>query len=203
MLRLLVALVAATTLAATAAAAPPPDENRLPTRRGPSEASRREPDYTQAAARLTHGRTTDVYCWSAFDWQRLTRSGYVDIWGFVRRDRPRRINLASHTCANLDRMHYSGGAFPFDPDPLMALAVNALAHEAVHTEGVYDEAVAQCYAMQRTTQLAVLLGKSRSFGRELARLVWVHYGDFPRRYRSSACHDGGRLDLRPRSHVWP
>ena len=202
MIRPLVAVAAAAAIAASAAGAAPPDEDRLPTRRGPSDASRRDPDYTRAAARLTHGRTTDVYCWSAADWQRLTRGGYVDIWGFLRRERPRRINLASHTCANLDAMHYSG-ALPFDPDPLMAFAVNALAHEAVHTEGIYNEAVTQCYSMQRTAQLAVLLGRSRSFGRELARLVWLHYGDFPRRYRTSACHDGGRLDLRPRSHVWP
>lgn len=83
-------------------------------------------------------------------------------------------------------------------------AVHTLAHEAWHLAGEQNEAVAECYALQTTAWASERLGASPVEGQAIARYVAAHmYPDMPAAYRSADCRDGGPLDLRPESAVWP
>ena len=85
-----------------------------------------------------------------------------------------------------------------------AVAVHVLAHEAIHLRGWTDEAVAECYGMQYTAQVARGLGASPSQAQHLAEFYWrVVYPDMPDPYTTPDCVDGGRLDLHKDSDVWP
>jgi hypothetical protein len=82
--------------------------------------------------------------------------------------------------------------------------VQSVAHESMHVAGIRDEAKAECYGMQRLRRAAVPLGLTPAEGSFLARLYWRDW--YPRSegaYRSGECRDGGLLDLRPGSHIWP
>jgi hypothetical protein len=83
-------------------------------------------------------------------------------------------------------------------------AVHTLAHEAWHLAGEKNEAVTECYALQTTAWASQRLGASPFEGQAIARYVTAHmYPDMPTAYRSADCRDGGPLDLRPASAVWP
>ena len=87
-------------------------------------------------------------------------------------------------------------------DPSIGLIV--LAHESQHAAGIHSEAVAECYGMQHMADTAVLLGVSRQFGQDYASQYWsVAYQSHHDRYFTPKCRNGGPLDLRPRSNVWP
>ena len=83
-------------------------------------------------------------------------------------------------------------------------AVHTLAHEAWHLAGVRDEGVTECRALQTTAWTAVRLGATPAEARALAVYVLAHMvGSMPAEYRSPLCVDGGPLDLRPETPVWP
>jgi hypothetical protein len=83
-------------------------------------------------------------------------------------------------------------------------AVHTLAHEAWHLAGEQSEAVTECYALQTTAWTAGRLSAQPVVGDAIARYVAVHmYPELPQDYRSPACRDGGALDLRPASPLWP
>jgi hypothetical protein len=86
----------------------------------------------------------------------------------------------------------------------IAWSLNTLAHESYHLAGVRNEAQTECYALQAIDFVARRLGASREQAQALA---WFSFDQLPRRmppeYSSPECHDGGRLDLRPGSAIWP
>jgi hypothetical protein len=83
-------------------------------------------------------------------------------------------------------------------------AVHTLTHEAWHLAGEKGEAVTECYALQTTAWAAVRLGAAPVEAQAIARYVDVHmYPELPAEYRTPACGNGGPLDLRPTSPVWP
>jgi hypothetical protein len=85
-----------------------------------------------------------------------------------------------------------------------AIAVNVLSHEAWHLAGVREEAIAQCYALQTNAATAVRLGATPEDAEALASFVVRDVQPaLPSDYRSSDCHDGGPLDLRPDRGNWP
>ena len=85
-----------------------------------------------------------------------------------------------------------------------ALGVHVLAHEAIHLRGWTDEAVAECYGLQHTAQIARGLGARARQAQGLADLYWrVVYPDMPDEYRTPDCANGARLDLHKDSDVWP
>jgi hypothetical protein len=86
----------------------------------------------------------------------------------------------------------------------LAFAFGVLAHEAQHAVGVESEPVAECRGMQQARDVAKGLGATSEGAAEAARLYWqvIYPGDLPS-YRSRECRNGGRLDLRPNSEVWP
>jgi hypothetical protein len=58
--------------------------------------------------------------------------------------------------------------------------------------------------MQRMAETASLMGVGRQFGQDYAVEYWsVAYQSHHDRYFTPRCRNGGPLDLRPRSNVWP
>jgi hypothetical protein len=83
-------------------------------------------------------------------------------------------------------------------------AVHTLTHEAWHLAGEQTEAVAECYALQTTAWTAARFGATPVQGQHIARYLIAHiYPQMPAAYRSPDCRDGGALDLRPESALWP
>ncbi len=187
------------------------DGRDLPSRGGATAESRVEPRFSRAAAALSGAEGTVVRCWSLPDWLALIeeRSAYtggaVDLRadGFV--SEGRRVNLAPRMCERLVRFVYRGERPAGGRTKLrLANTVLTLAHETVHVSEGADEAVATCYGLQRLRRAAVLLGAPRPYASSLAELAWT--GLYPyglAKYHSPQCHDGGKLDVHPRSSVWP
>jgi hypothetical protein len=107
-------------------------------------------------------------------------------------------DLKRHVCTTL-------AAFPDRPDDEATVrALNTLAHESWHLAGVRNEAAAECYAIQTLEFTAERLGADAARARQLAlAFVVTLYDRMPAAYRSEECRDGGELDLRPDSPVWP
>jgi hypothetical protein len=83
-------------------------------------------------------------------------------------------------------------------------ALETLAHESWHLAGHVSEATTECYALQTIAFVAERLGAPRAQGQRLARAAFLGlYPNMPPEYHSGECRDGGELDLRPRSSVWP
>jgi hypothetical protein len=58
--------------------------------------------------------------------------------------------------------------------------------------------------MQLSRDAAIALGATKAYADRLADAAWrSRYPSLPSEYRSSACRDGGPLDLFPDSAVWP
>jgi hypothetical protein len=70
-----------------------------------------------------------------------------------------------------------------------------LAHEEQHVDGVFDEATAQCYALQRTRLAGIAAGVPDAVARRIAAYTNEAI-DQPREYHSSECRRGGGLDVR-------
>lgn len=107
--------------------------------------------------------------------------------------------LDRKVCESLDRFR-EDGEVTFDA----VQAINTLAHESWHLAGIQDEAQTECYALQTTAFVAQRLGAQPDTGQRIAvEALQRLYPALPERYRTADCHDGGVLDLRPASSVWP
>jgi hypothetical protein len=80
-----------------------------------------------------------------------------------------------------------------------------LAHEAEHLRSPdASEADVECVAIQRVRDLVRAAGRSPSYQELMAGLAWdVGYPDLPEDYRTAACRDGSKLDVRPETSIWP
>ena len=107
-------------------------------------------------------------------------------------------DLKRHVCKRLS-------AFPdVADDDIIVRAMNTLAHESWHLAGVRNEATAECYAVQTIEFTAKRLGADPPRARQLAlAFVVTQYERMPSSYQSEECRDGGELDLRRDSPVWP
>jgi hypothetical protein len=107
-------------------------------------------------------------------------------------------DLKRHVCTTL-------AAFPDRRDDEETVrALNTLAHESWHLAGVRNESAAECYAIQTIEFTAKRLGADDARARQLAlAFVVTQYNRMPSAYQSEECRDGGKLDLRPDSPVWP
>jgi hypothetical protein len=161
-----------------------------------------EPKLGAVASRLAH-RGVPVYCWSEAGWRGLTRRLGADGAAGITRFHPLRIDISPIPCTALHEIKAVASQRRYPSyDPSVGLIV--LAHESQHAAGIRSEAVAECYGMQRMAETAVLLGVSRRFGEDYAIQYWsVAYQSHHDRYFTPRCRNGGPLDLRPRSNVWP
>ncbi len=208
-------LVGASVLLSTATAQTPVDDARpLPVLTGPRAASHIEPLLSRALSTLARHRA-EARCWGEADWRRL--SAQRSAW--PRHDRPLgrwsayaspahdQAHFSETLCALLSRLAYQRIPVRSDEWPAaLAFSVATLAHEAQHLRGIFNEAKAECYGMQSITAAAEALGRSREEGRYLSLLYWRYQYHDERRdpaYVSDDCRDGGRLDLRSNTNVWP
>lgn len=182
---------------------------RLPVVARASEDSRVERTLSRVAGEIAHSQV-EARCWSDAEWEEVVRelSAFSatppDYAGFVAFD-DERLHLAPFVCSPLADLVYR------DEQPrkgvaktALAFAVVALTHEAGHLLGGASEAVTECYAMQRADAVAVRLGASRRYARELVELYWrEEYPAHTAEYFSEDCRDGGALDLDRESDVWP
>jgi hypothetical protein len=186
------------------------DRRPLPTIRGVSSKSRVEPVLGDVITRVVV-ENQEVRCWSERDWPIVEKdvnaytNGAVagDLLGVSSENEP--LHLAPAVCASLGTLAYGkrrpdGGRAMRD----LARAVVVLAHESEHSLGTVNEAVVECRAIQRIRKTARLLGAGKPYADRLAAVFWKQvYPYLPPRYRTPRCRDGGRLDLRPESRVWP
>jgi hypothetical protein len=191
---------------------PPNDDGPLPTLGGNTEVSRIEPLYSRVASELA-GRDVEVRCWSDADW--ADRGEEVAAWthgdtrpgewtAYVSWDRER-ANLSPQVCRALGQWAY-GRSWPDDRSGLFNLAwsVKVLAHESQHLRGIDNEAKADCYGLQAMPRVATRLGLDDDRAPWLADYTWQYI--YPRargEYWSAECRDGGELDLRRGSSIWP
>jgi hypothetical protein len=121
--------------------------------------------------------------------------------------------LSSRTCSRL-RAFLSGEIAGLDclasgatcPKTVedAAVAVNVLSHEAWHLAGERNESVAQCYALQSNEDTAIRLGATPAEARAIADFVVRRVQPvLPPDYKTTACRDGGPLDLDPARTGWP
>jgi hypothetical protein len=91
---------------------------------------------------------------------------------------------------------------PSGPETVMA--VDVLAHESWHLRGVVDEAETECRSLQTMAWTAQQLGASAEQGRAMAAAQYTGaYEEMPEAYRTGACAEGGRLDMRPEDERFP
>ena len=82
-------------------------------------------------------------------------------------------------------------------------ALLVLAHEAYHTAGVRDEAIANCFAIQAIAWAASALG-ARDEEAERVALAMAALGPYQRGpYATASCRPGSELDLHPQTLAFP
>jgi hypothetical protein len=110
--------------------------------------------------------------------------------------------LAPQRCYDLYRLAFEGDV-SFSQT---ARAVAVLAHEAWHLAGVSEEAKTECYALQSGVDLGRRLGLDGDTARRMMRQQLVENagrGAASEYVVGPECHDGGELDLHPRSSAFP
>jgi hypothetical protein len=178
----------------------------LPVQGGTAESSRVEPRLTKVGSALV-GEQVEVRCWSQSEWREQIEDGDANsphvLAGMAGEGGP--VDLAPDACRPLVEMLYTQTR-PVTREQQIALAyaVGILSHELEHVRGEMDEETAECHGMQRLSGTARKLGLRAAEARRLARLHWLEvYPDSDRLYRTPECRNGGELDLRRRSSVWP
>jgi hypothetical protein len=187
---------------------------RLPDLSDTPSPSRADGELSHVVAVLA-GRGAEVRCWSHADWKRrgaelqrrwpkLGRVGSswrAYTWAYP----VLTVHFSPEICIELTRLRQNSAPVWDDPSPDgLAWTVAALGHESVHVSGELDEAKAECYGMQRMRTAAVELGRSAAEGQYLAERYWkrwYRWSEPP--YESHECRNGGELDLRPGTDIWP
>jgi len=185
----------------------------LPMSRGSREESKIEPRLSRFVSRFVLHKPggIEVRCWSKDEWRFVTKEwatyiGRGDLLGFVHSKRLR-TSVAPRICKQLAGLVYHDERPTFGESMYRkSEAVAVLAHEAEHMRNGLSasEAVTECHAMQRMRRLARIMGTSQDYADLLAEKYasdLYQYNVEP--YKTAACHDGGSLDLRPGSDVWP
>jgi hypothetical protein len=180
----------------------------LPRIRGMSSRSRIEPELSRVAEQLAE-KDVEVRCWSHEDWRTLLRERRThehdvgELLGFARTGGGR-IHLSPDTCLALVDLRYRR-LRPRDQirSYRLADAVDTLAHEAMHSSGIADEAKAECYAVQLIERAAQDLGVERAYAEHLAETYWDDYPSLEEQYRSSECRNGGEHDLHEETSAFP
>lgn len=177
----------------------------LPVQGGTTEKSRVEPRLSRIGSSLV-GERIEVRCWSKRDWRQLIEdreAGAEPVYaGMAAEDGP--VDLAPEACTPLVEVTYERLREDGKARSTLAYAIGVFAHELEHVRGEMDEPTAECHGMQRFAGVARKLGLPAAEARRLARVYWTEvYPDPDREYWTRDCRDGGKLDLRPRSSVWP
>ena len=173
----------------------------LPVKGGITGESRIEPRLSRVLSRMI-GTKAEARCWSDEDWAVVaTHSPYgpQELGGFV--DAAGKVQLNPTICESLAAYLYAHA----DPHSLpLAVAMVVFSHESEHAAGEDREDRAECWGMQRAREVATRLGMSPSDAGALVDRYWREiYPDNTFPYKSPACRDGGKFDLRPATHEFP
>jgi hypothetical protein len=153
------------------------------------------------------GEKIEVRCWSQKDWrvqiEDTDANREHELAGIAAEGGP--VDLSPDACVPLVEMIYTHTVpVTREQEISLAYAIGILAHELEHVRGEMDEKTAECHGMQRLAGVARKLGVPPAEARRLARVYWKElYPDPDRGYQTDDCRDGGELDLRRRSSVWP
>jgi hypothetical protein len=186
---------------------------RLPDLSGTTSPTRTDAELGRLVAILA-GRGAVVHCWSQADWKTRTAElkrrwpdmnrleswrAYTSFYPVVS------VHFSPQICIELARLRQNPEPVWDDPSPdALAWSVSAVAHESVHVGGELNEAKADCYGMQQIGTAAVELGRSKQEGQYLAERYWKRFYPWSKPpYHSRDCRNGGGLDLRPDTDVWP
>jgi hypothetical protein len=178
----------------------------LPEQGGPVEKSRVEPRLSRVGSALVREKI-EVRCWSQKDWrvqiEDTDATSEHELAGMAAEGGP--VDLSPDACDPLVEMIYTRTVpVTREQEIALAYAVGILAHELEHVRGEMDEQTAECQGMQRLAGVARKLGVAPAEARRLARVYWKEiYPDPDRGYQTDDCRDGGKLDLRRRTSVWP
>jgi hypothetical protein len=143
----------------------------------------------------------NVACWDDRDWATIAdRTGAARdraggfVAGLFLPSTPNWINLAPSTCKNVQALIDSGKA-----SAAQAAAVTAVIHEAVHANGIQNEAQTNCVAVQLVPLFARALGynRTRTIGLSQLALDVVREHAGAGYWDASRCTDGGTWDLDP------
>jgi hypothetical protein len=205
-------IVAALVPLVDASAAGQYEDRTLPVEFGITSASRVEPNFGRIASSLA-AHKGELRCWSSTDWARINGEFITEgdgsenlnyVSGFYQ-PRTNRIHLGPTVCQGLVELRYKHLRPTYGKaEGRVALAVVTLAHESMHMRGFLSESTAECYAEQLVASTAHKLGASWAYGQRLEALSWEKiYPNHPPQYLSDECRDGGKLDLNPKSNVFP
>lgn len=170
----------------------------------------------QVAERLTH-RRVEIRCGPLGVRGAGWPDGIDGITLFVGKGRPAGYALLlPQVCAQLyafrlDPQAWDPSACTSDANCVKvaeaAFAIATVTHESYHLLGYQNEAQVECYGMQSIWYAATKLGATVAEGERLARFyatrIYPHRRVDTPAYWSAQCRDGGKYDLRPRSHAWP
>ena len=111
--------------------------------------------------------------------------------------------LTPERCLDLYRLAFDGEI----KSSRTARALAVLAHESWHLRGERDEGTTECYALQSGVDVGRSFGLSASTARQMMRQQLtenaLHGGGSSDYLVPPECHDGGELDLDPRSSRFP
>ena len=115
----------------------------------------------------------------------------------------RNAYLTPERCYDLYRLAYHDEV----SSSQTARSISVLAHEAWHLQGVRNESVTECYALQSGVELGRRLGLSERTARRMMRLQLaenaLRSGSSAEYRVTGECRDGGELDLRPDDESFP
>ena len=171
---------------------------------GPSTVNHADAFYSRVATRLA-GRSAIVVCWSQTAWNWFVPRGIIGAnqAGFVWPGQ-QVINLRMDVCEAMDQIAYYRRLPAVNANT--AHLIHVFTHEAMHARGEFNEAVAECWAMQLNFRTTEYLGAGRQYGEQLTAWRWYAYRDLGARtpnYWSADCYDGGKLDIFPGTSLWP
>lgn len=160
---------------------------------------RMEARYTAAVKDLLDRKDAFVIC------ERFS-GALVNVWnraGYVAwtpdGSKPSRADLTWDTCRTLRSWDPKA-----EPTTDQTIALHVLTHEAMHLDGHYGEADAECAAMQHDAEMAHLLGATPEVGQHLAETYYRNvYPRMREGYTSGDCKQDGLLDATPADGIWP
>lgn len=121
--------------------------------------------------------------------------------GYVYYDGSNVAHLRRKVCHDLWNYAHGGQANPTEGQ---ILAVHVVGHEAMHINGIREEAVAECLAVQLNHFIAEELGATPEEARELQRRYYEEFYPYQRsQYVSRECREGGDLDIYPDRTEFP
>ncbi len=121
--------------------------------------------------------------------------------GYVFYDGSNVAHLRRNICHELWGYAHGGQANPTEGQ---IVAVHVVAHEAQHINGIRNEAVAECIAVQLNYLVAEKLGATPEQAREFQRRYFAEFYPWQSdEYVSGECREGGELDLFPERTEFP